>query len=114
MTNVACCPRWSGGVMSTSSAFRLPLPTGVSSPDFSDTERSPGSLAVRGVRGTRWGGDGAKLSNTGKTAKDGPEPPFCFDDEDEDEEDAPGGEEWLDPLPVDWEMRLLRVREGVP
>ena len=96
--------------MSTSSALRLPLLfTGVSSPDFSDTERRPGSLAVRGVRGTRCGVDGAALSMTGNTAVDGPAPPFCFGEEEDKDENA---------LWADWrlacEARLLRVLVGVP
>ena len=79
-TNVAWCPtRWSGGVMSTSSALRFPLWfTGVSSTDFSETDLRPGSLAVRGVRCTRTG-VGVCGGEVGKTAVDGPNPPFSFE-----------------------------------
>ena len=83
ITNVVWCPvRWSGGVRSTSSALRLPLLfSGVSKPDFSETERRPGSLAVRGVRGIRCGAGGAGVEIVGKAAEDGPAPPFCFEEE---------------------------------
>ena len=75
--------RWSGGVKSTSSALRLPLLfTGVSRPDFSDTERRPGSLAVRGVRGTRSDVGGGGVVIEGKAAEDGPAPPlWCFEED---------------------------------
>ena len=92
--------------MSTSSAFLFPLLfTGVSNPDFSDTERKPGSLAVRGVRGTRCGAASAALWVIGNTAVDGPAPPLCFgEDEDAMETD------W----PLSCDVRLLRALPEVP
>ena len=85
MTKVAWwLVRWSGGVTSTWSALRLPLLfVGVSnwgwSYDFSETERSMGSLAVRGVRGRRSGvGGGGVDVIDGNAAEDGPAPPFCL------------------------------------
>lgn len=92
--------------MSTSSAFRFPLLfTGVSNPDFSETERKPGSLAVRGVRGTRCGAARVVLSVIGNTAVDGPAPPFCFE-EDEDAMERDG--------PLSCDARLLRALLRVP
>lgn len=68
-----------------------------------------GSLAVRGVRGMRCGEAGAGVVKEGKAAVDGPAPPFCFEDADEDdEEDAR-----IEACPLSCDMRLPRALLGV-
>ena len=68
-----------------------------------------GSLAVRGVRGMRCDERGAGVVIEGKAAVDGPAPPFCLRDPDEDdEEDARRV-----PCPLSCDMRLLRALLGV-